>query len=195
MYVCVGCFYRLPSYRLSDALLVLVKPLTLTLRFPSSSCSRLAPPSLLLPPPPSSSLQADVEAFSKLPGVDAITVVMDGRMDLCDEYDAYGMGNRSRFPCDGAPDIRGMNDATLLDTAKQIASAVCRHASVSGYVSQLRRSCLFQVSASNSNRYLFKGDGMRFKCQSIVQSAPSTVHACSSSRSNLYVCTLLEHLY
>ena len=122
-------------------------------------CSSLPPPTssyLLLPPPPSSSLQADVEAFSKLPGVDAITVVMDGRMDLCDEYDAYGMGNRSRFPCDGAPDIRGMNDATLLDTAKQIASAVCRHASVSGYVSQLRRSCLFQVSASNSNRYLLR---------------------------------------
>ena len=94
-----------------------------------------------------------MEAFSKLPGVDAITVVMDGRMDLCDEYDAYGMGNRSRFPCDGAPDIRGMGDATLLDTAKQIASAVCRHASVSGYVSQLCRSCLFQVSATNSNRY------------------------------------------
>jgi hypothetical protein len=74
---------------------------------------------------------SDVDAFASVPGVKEITLVFDGRMDLCDEYDQYNMSNRDRFPCGSAPDLRNITEARLDALATDVARVACGNAHVS----------------------------------------------------------------
>lgn len=75
---------------------------------------------------------SNVEAFSKVAGVEHITLVFDGRMDLCEEYNMYNMSNRMKYPCDFSPSLRNISSKKLDDLAQEVASVACANSRVSG---------------------------------------------------------------
>ena len=65
---------------------------------------------------------SDVSEWSRAPGVTALTVNFDGRMDLCAEYAEY---NVSKAGCSDVPDVSVLDDAGLAVAADTIAKVVC----------------------------------------------------------------------
>ena len=74
----------------------------------------------------------DIDAFAKINDVEHITLVFDGRMDLCLEYDQYNMSNRKEFPCSYAPDLQNITADVLDALAKDVATVACSNPSVVG---------------------------------------------------------------
>jgi hypothetical protein len=75
---------------------------------------------------------SNIEAFSKVTGVEHITLVFDGRMDLCKLYDMYNMSNRVKYPCDSHPSLINITSKKLDDLAQEVASIACANPLVSG---------------------------------------------------------------
>ena len=75
---------------------------------------------------------SDVDAFSQVEGVEHITLVLDGRMDLCEEYDQYNMSNRDLYPCAGSPDLRQITPEHLDALATEVAKVACESDVVAG---------------------------------------------------------------
>ena len=65
-------------------------------------------------------------------GVEHITLVLDGRMDLCEEYDQYNMSNRNLYPCDGSPDLRQITPENMDNLAAEVAKVACNNDVVAG---------------------------------------------------------------
>ena len=73
---------------------------------------------------------SNVSSFAAVHGVEHITLVVDGRMDLCKEYDQFNMS--SERSCAGAPDPRGLDSEALNAVALSIAKVACAEPVVSG---------------------------------------------------------------
>ncbi len=93
------------------------------------------------PPPPKVTLTAEpfhthgrpssnVSSFASVQGVQHVTLVVDGRMDLCKEYAEFNMS--SERSCAGAPDPRGISSEDLDAVALSIAKVACAEPVVSG---------------------------------------------------------------
>tara|TARA_B110000091_G_scaffold210833_2_gene254389 strand:- start:613 stop:2388 length:1776 start_codon:yes stop_codon:yes gene_type:complete len=74
----------------------------------------------------------DIDAFANIQGVEHITLVFDGRMDLCVEYDQYNMSNRVEFPCQYAPNLINISSNALDTLAAEVATVACNNPFVSG---------------------------------------------------------------
>ena len=75
---------------------------------------------------------SNIDAFAQVEGVEHITLVLDGRMDLCEEYDQYNMSNRNLYPCDGSPDLRHITPENMDNLAAEVAKVACENDVVTG---------------------------------------------------------------
>ena len=74
----------------------------------------------------------DIDAFAKVAGVEHITLVFDGRMDLCLEYEQYNMTDRDLYPCDSSPDLRNISANKLDALALEVSAVACSNPLVTG---------------------------------------------------------------
>ena len=75
-------------------------------------------------------------AYSAVSGVEGVMVIVDGRLDLCDEYTTYNMRHDASGKLEGAcqesPHLAGASDANLEKVAKSIAVQWCPDNNVLG---------------------------------------------------------------